>query len=70
MILLRKIKERLCDEKGATLLEAAAICVVVCIITAYLLRLLGVVTDMGVLRNGWTSSTGWFKSSDITGIMN
>ena len=60
---------RMRDESGASFLEAVIYCVVVCVITAYLMNLMGVVLNMGELRNSFTSSTGWFKTSDITGIM-
>lgn len=67
---IKRAKNTLSGEDGMILLEAAIICIVICILTAYLLRLLGIVIDFGTLRNGWTSSTGWFRSSDTNGIIN
>lgn len=68
--IIKRAKHTLSGEDGMFILEAAIVCIVVCLLTAYLLQLLGVVINFGTTRNGWTSSTGWFRSSDVTGIIN
>lgn len=68
--IITRSKYVLSGEEGSIILEAAVVIFVVCLLTAYLLRFLGVVIDFGKIRNGWTSSTGWFRSGDISGIMN
>lgn len=68
--IMQRTKFVLSGEDGMVLLEAVIICCAVCFLTAYLLKLLYVVMDFGVIRNGWTSSTGWFRTTDTTGIMN
>lgn len=68
--LIQKTKHVLAGENAYLILEAAIICFVVCIGTIYLLDLAAAVIRLGIIRNGWTSSTGWFRTRNTTGIIN
>lgn len=70
MDLKNRIKQALTGESGSVVLEAAIIIAVVCYITVNLLILMNSYIELQVTKNGYTSSTGWFRSHDVNGIMN
>lgn len=66
--MLSRVKYVITGEDGTVFLEAAVIIIIICYIVFRLLFLLNSVIALQTTRNAYTSSTGWFRSYDITGI--
>lgn len=66
--MLSRTKYVLSGEDGVAFLEVAIIILIVCYIVFRLLLLMNSIISLQTTRNAYTSSTGWFRSHDTTGI--
>ena len=66
--MLSRAKHVLNGEDGVVFLEVAIIIVVVCYVVFRLLVMMNSIISLQTTRNAYTSSTGWFRSHDTTGI--
>lgn len=66
--MLSRAKHVLEGEDGVVFLEVTIIILIVCYIVFRLLVLMNSIISLQTTRNAYTSSTGWFRSHDITGI--
>lgn len=66
--MLSRVKHVLNGEDGVVFLEVAVLICIVCFIVFRLLVLMNSVIELQTTKNAYTSSTGWFRSHDLTGI--
>ena len=58
------------NETGAGILEAVVLIAVFMVISYYLMNFLGQILEFGKTRTGYSTTTGWFRNDNTTGIKN
>ena len=65
-----RFKTAFCNEDGAGVLEAVVLIAVFMVISSALMVFLHQVLEFGKTRSGFSTTTGWFKTEDTTGMVN
>ena len=68
--MISRFKTAFCNESGAGVLEAVVLIAVFMVIASGLMVFLHQVLEFSKTRVGYSTTTGWFRTEDTTGMMN